>query len=222
MNDDAHRGVRELLGAYALDQLDDHERLAVDAHLGGCPDCRAELREITPVAESLRLVDLDQLALPNPATPPGLGDAVIARVRAENAARARLPRSTVPVAAAVIAIALGAGIGWLAHPDSPAAPKVPLEAVAVRTPGQDIAANAQLVPHTWGVEIKLTATGFVPGAAYRVAVIGADGAKVPAGEFLGTGSAEMRCNLNSSILRAQANGFEVTDSDGSVVLTSTF
>ncbi|MGQ0841887.1 anti-sigma factor family protein [Actinokineospora sp.] len=223
MNDSAHRGLREMLGAYALDQLDQHERLAIDAHLAGCPACRAELREITPVAESLRLVDLDRLSPTAPAPPPDLGDAVLARIQAERGRQRRqLPRWAAPAAAAVVAIALGAGIGWWVHPDSPEQPRVPLEAVAVRGPDTRINASAQLVPHTWGVEIKLTATGFETGEPYRVVVTDAAGRKVPAGEFLGTGPKEMKCNLNSSVLRGQANGFEVTDSSGALVLASDF
>ncbi|CRK57505.1 possible anti-sigma factor [Alloactinosynnema sp. L-07] len=225
MNENAHRALKEVLGAYALDQLDEHERLAVEAHLAGCQECRAELREITPVAESLRLVDVDQLGPVPPSPPPDLGEAVLARIRAERGERVRAPRWAVPAAAAVAAVALGAGVGWWAHPDAPAPTqdaKVPLEAVAVRGPDPRISASAQLVPHTWGVEIKLTATGFETGEPYRVMVTDADGRKIPAGEFIGTGPKEMKCNLNSSVLRANANGFEVTDPSGALVLESTF
>ncbi len=39
---------------------------------------------------------------------------------------------------------------------------------------------------------------------------------------LGTGEKEMRCNLNSSVLRDEATGFEVRNAQGKVVLVSTF
>lgn len=38
-----HREIEELLGAYALDALDEDERVLVDAHLVGCPRCRNEV-----------------------------------------------------------------------------------------------------------------------------------------------------------------------------------
>jgi hypothetical protein len=41
-----------------------------------------------------------------------------------------------------------------------------------------------------------------------------------AGEFVGTGAATMRCNLNSSVLRDDAVGFRVVDEYGREVLTS--
>jgi hypothetical protein len=39
----SHQGVQELLGAFALDAVDDDERDLVEAHLAGCPRCRAEV-----------------------------------------------------------------------------------------------------------------------------------------------------------------------------------
>ena len=48
-----HDEVEELLGAYALDAVDDDERAAVDAHLAGCPRCRAEVDAHREVASHL-------------------------------------------------------------------------------------------------------------------------------------------------------------------------
>jgi hypothetical protein len=70
------------------------------------------------------------------------------------------------------------------------------------------------------VEVKLTGTGFTAGEVYRVAVTDDDGREVPAGEFLGVGANELRCNLNSSVLRDDAVSFEVVDADGDVVARS--
>lgn len=43
MNPLTHRQIEELLGAYALDAVDDDERDLIEAHLAGCPRCRAEV-----------------------------------------------------------------------------------------------------------------------------------------------------------------------------------
>src|SRR3954468_13451869 len=43
----------ELLGAYALDAIDDDEREAIEAHLLTCPRCRAEVAEHREVAAFL-------------------------------------------------------------------------------------------------------------------------------------------------------------------------
>jgi hypothetical protein len=38
-----HDQIQELLGAFALDAVDDAERRSIEAHLAGCEECRAEV-----------------------------------------------------------------------------------------------------------------------------------------------------------------------------------
>ena len=59
--------------------------------------------------------------------------------------------------------------------------------------------------------MPLGSTGAVGTAS---TVLGVDGKRYPAGGFVGTGAKEMDCNLNSSVLRDRASGFEVRDADG--------
>lgn len=214
----AHRELREQLGVYALGHGTPGERAAVRAHLDGCSSCRAELAALAPLAARLEGVDPDRLD-ETPAPPPGLGDAVLARIAADGGPRRGTGpgrRRALAAAAAVGVAAAGFGAGWLARP----VPDPPLEAVAVRVTEPGIEATADVVPHTWGVEVRLSGTGFTAGEAYRVTVTEDDGRAVPAGEFLGVGPGRLDCNLNSSVLREDAAGFTVVDADGSVVLTS--
>lgn len=53
MSDLTHDEIAELLGAYALNALDDDERGVVDAHLDGCPRCRDEVHGHREVASLL-------------------------------------------------------------------------------------------------------------------------------------------------------------------------
>ncbi|MHA6630769.1 anti-sigma factor family protein [Pseudonocardia sichuanensis] len=214
MNRDEHRGVRESLGAYALGGLPDAERTAVRAHLDGCAGCRAELAEIEPVVGPLSRVDPDQLDR-TPVPPPRLGEQIVARAVGE---RRPAPRRGVLVAAAAVVVAavLAGGAGFVMG--SRATPDVPREPVQVQALDARVEASATVVPHTWGVEITLEAGGFRPGAVYRVVVLDEAGRRVGAGEFVGTGDAPMRCNLNTSVLRAQATGFDVLDAEGAVVV----
>jgi anti-sigma factor RsiW len=212
-----HRRVREQLGWYALGHGTPEERAGVRAHLDGCAACRAELAELAPLPAWLDRVDPDRLD-EQPAPPAGLGDAVLARIAAEGPrARSRRPgRRMLAAAAAVGVAAAGFGAGWLARP---VPDPLPLEPVAVQAdPG--IRATADVVPHTWGLEVKLTGEGFTAGAVYRVVVTAEDGTAVSAGQFLGVGPAELRCNLNSSVLREDAAGFQVVAADGTVVASS--
>ncbi len=209
-----HRGLREQLGWYALGHGTPEERAGVRAHLDGCAACRAELAELSPLTAWLDRVDPDRLD-DQPVLPPGLGDAVLARIAAERPRRAS-PRRALAAAAVVGVAAAGFGIGWLARP---VPDPLPLEPVAVQA-GPGIEATADVVPHTWGLEVRLTGEGFTAGAVYRVVVTDEDGAAVPAGQFLGVGPAELRCNLNSSVLREDAAGFQVVAADGTVVASS--
>jgi hypothetical protein len=215
----AHRVLRESLGSYVLGHLPDQEAGEVRAHLAGCPDCRAELAEIRPVAAALAGVPRPLRA---PATPPvDLADRIDARIRSEE----RRQRSTSTVrtmalsalsAAAAAVIVVGA-LG-LIRPDPE--PAVPLETVAVTETGP-VRASAGLVAHTWGVEVKLTASGLQPGERYDVTVLGRDGTAFDAGAFVGT-DGEVRCNLNAAVLRDRAAAFVVIDQEGGEVLRADF
>lgn len=222
-----HERLRVDLGAYVLGQLDEESTARLEQHLDGCDRCTAELGELTPVAAAL--ADLRVRPAASPGEPPAaLGDRVVGAV--EQAARAERRTSWARTAgiagvAAAVALVLSLGVQSLTDdptPTNPAVRTVPTEAVSVRDEAPGVRASAALVNHTWGVEVKLRASGFEDGGRYRVDVLGSDGDRFPAGEFVGTGTREMDCNLNSSVLRDQAAGFEVTDGDGRVVAASTF
>ncbi|MBP2472672.1 anti-sigma factor RsiW [Crossiella equi] len=220
MNGESHQVVRSQLGAYVLGRLEDVECVAVQAHLDFCGECRSEVAELIPVAELLAEIDPDRVT-DEPVVPPGLGEAVLGRIRSERRGdRRRSLRLRLGVAIAVLA---GTGIGYgtadlVRASQTPA----PLESVAVRQLASRVAASASLVPHTWGTEIKLVARGFEQGVGYRVVVTDVRGEDHAAGEFVGNGAAEIRCNLNSAVLRTEATGFRVLDQAGRTVLAADF
>ncbi|GAA3225144.1 hypothetical protein GCM10017691_13760 [Pseudonocardia petroleophila] len=219
MTAETHRTIREQLGAYALGQLTGDRWHAVHDHLESCAACRADLDEIAPVAGLLGgardRLGVDDLG-PAPQPPP-LPDSLIAEVRAAAAPvpQQRRPRRALLVAAAAATVLVAGGVGYVV---GGSVDEVPFEQVAVRALDPAIRAEAAVVPHTWGMEFTLTATGFDAGTAYAVTVTDDEGRVVGAGEFLGTGDAEMRCNLNSSVLRDDASLVQVTGPDGEVVL----
>jgi anti-sigma factor RsiW len=115
-----HDPIEELLGAYALNAVDDDERAAVDAHLATCPRCRAEVDAHREVASHLALG-----GAPAPEglwerisgaiegeTPPPLrlvldaGPARTAEKRAARAARPRWQRTGISLLAAAAVIAV--------------------------------------------------------------------------------------------------------------------
>lgn len=197
------------------------------AHLDGCVECREQLAEIMPAAAALSGVDPARIG--SPATPPvNLGDVIAARVAAgqvlleQRRRRSTLRRGALRMAAAAVAAAALIGVG-VALPlgDPPPARPVPTERIALRStvPGVQVS-SAAVVPHTWGIELKLTASGLAQGGTYRATVQSRDGRTLPAGEFLGTGATPVICNLQAALLRKDARAVAVLDAAGRPVLTA--
>lgn len=227
MSTPEHRGLRELLGAYALGHLAAAERDAVRAHLDGCAACRAELAELEPLVGLLGAVDPEHFETP-PHPPAGLGLRIREAVASEArggvvrlpARRARALRLGL-VAAAVVAVGLAGGL--VGRSTAPEPPAPPLEAVALEAAqgsGDVDVESADLVPHTWGVELRIVADGFAAGETFRAAFRDASGQLTPAGEFIGTGPAPMTCNLQSAALRDDVTEVVVMDAAGDVVLSA--
>lgn len=122
-----HQDIQELLGAFALDAVDDDERDVIEAHLAGCPRCRAEVeghRETAALlahsGERAPEAVWDRIAGALDEAPPALDLARIAptddlaeRRRAKTAPRSiplRVAAVTMAVAAAVT-LFLGVALG---------------------------------------------------------------------------------------------------------------
>jgi hypothetical protein len=138
MSSFTHLDIQELLGAFALDAVDEEERDVIEAHLAGCPRCRAEVeghRETAAllahsgdrapegvwdrIAEALDeappALDLARIAPAGPDVPVSVGqrDDLSGRREATTARRSislRLATATMAVAAA-LTLFLGVALG---------------------------------------------------------------------------------------------------------------
>jgi len=175
------RDWRELLGVYALGQLEGDERAGLEAHLEGCAQCRAELALLEPVARMLPHADPERFeSAPQP--PPELGARIAAtiageRQQGEKRRRRRLfggfalGGATAALAAAVLAIfVLGGGSGG--EP-----------AKHVRFASQGVSIDATLEPHAYGTEIRMYVHGIESGTLCKVSLRGPGGVAYPAGTF---------------------------------------
>jgi hypothetical protein len=173
------REWRESLGAHALGQLTEEERAALDAHLEGCPECRAELESLSGVARLLPLADPDRFGTA-PQPPAALGERIAATIRTERR-RTRRRRLRLGFAGGVATAAVAAAA--LAIFVLPSGNPTPEQHIAFGSlpPGLKIAAT--LEPHAFGTEIHMYVKGAPSGTLCRVFLRGPGGARMPAGSF---------------------------------------
>src|SRR5215218_3926782 len=154
---------RERIGALVLGQLDPDERAATEAHLDGCPDCRAEAAALAPVAALLSRADPDRLD-PVPSPPAQLADRIARRIAAERrAANRRRARFGLGAAAAAAAAAVFAALVLGGSPSRTSA-----ETVAFRSLPEGASAQASLEPRPWGTQVSIRVHGFRPGTMCEV------------------------------------------------------
>lgn len=213
MTSSRHDDMTALLGPAALGLLTGGEQEQLDRHLRSCAACRDELTALTAVAGRLGALDVESALAATAAARP---DGTLLAVSRERRRSRHL--QTAMAAAASVAVLL-AGLVTATALARDAAPAVPLEPVAVSSE-TGVEARADLVAHTWGVEIKLEAAGLEAGRPYTVRVVTRTGEVVDAGAFLGTGDKTLSCNLNASVLREDARSFVVLDSGGRQVLSA--
>lgn len=221
---DSHQQLRESLGAYVLGHLDTAEDDLVRTHLATCADCRAEAAELRPVVTALAVAKRASAGIPDPLPPQGLHARMDAAIQAESVRqrRSRLTRAAgaVLVAASVVVLTV---IGVGSQIDrTPTAPTPEVVAVVVDSDLDAVTASAGLIAHTWGTEVKLQTTGLDAGATYQAVVLGDGDLSFPAGTFAGTGPNTINCNLQASVLREDARGFQILDQQGEVVISSEF
>ena len=175
------REWRERIGALVLGQLPEDERFATEAHLDGCPACRAEAEALAPVASLLERADPDRLA-PAPAPPPRTRRAD--RPPDRGGAPRRTPQADPPAA-------WPGGGGRRARRPPPSSSSLawartrppPPQTVAFRSLPRGACAEATLAPRPWGSEISVQVYGFRPGTPCQVWLRRSDGKRVPAGSF---------------------------------------
>jgi hypothetical protein len=194
------RDWRILLGAHALGQLGDDERAGLEAHLEGCPDCRAEAESLAAVARLMPLADPARITEPAPRPPAELRERIETVIGAERAGKRRTRRRrhfgfafggvAAAAAAAVLAIVAFSGGG---------ASESPQTRIAFHDVPTGIEIDATLQPHAFGTEISMYVSGVRSGTLCRVFLRGTDGRRYPAGSFRYRWGDESEAMLSSAL-----------------------
>lgn len=198
------REWREALGAYALGHLPDEERASLEAHLEGCPDCRAEAESLLAIAQRLPHADPARFG-PAPVPPPELGQRIAASIGAERRSRRghrRLRLGLGLSGAAAVATTAVLAIFVLSNNEGSG----PEQRVAFRSLPSGVKIAATLEPRAFGTEIHMYVAGISSGTLCRVYMRGPGRADVSAGSFRyrwgGEDSAVLSAALDLSRARA--------------------
>ncbi len=151
--------------AYVLGSLDAEERRQYEAHLSTCAECRESVAELTGMPALLALLDPDEVAaldeaspeLPPP--PPELLDSLLAKVSWRDRRRRRLSWTMAAAAAAAAAVVIAVLVGI--HPGSsvPSAAPPPTSALTMtRVAPNSINAAISLISQGSGTRIEMTCT----------------------------------------------------------------
>ncbi len=207
MTSESCREWRESLGAYALGQIGEQERVALEAHLEGCPGCRAEAGSLGAVATLLPHADPARFEQPAPAPPADLGARIAAMIAAERHSRRRRRQwrlglglgGAAAAAAAVLAIFVLGGGGSSG----------PAQHVAFRSLPPGVKISATLEPRAFGTEIEMYVSGIRSGTLCRVYVRGPGGGAVSAGTFRYRWGAEDIAVLSTALDLSRAEALVV-------------
>ncbi|HEY0280122.1 MAG TPA: zf-HC2 domain-containing protein [Solirubrobacterales bacterium] len=204
MTADDHRDWRLSLGAYALGDLSPDERAALAAHIEGCPECRAELRELEGVAALLPLADPARIEEPPVRPPADLGARIEAQIAAESAKEGRVKRRRLrfgfggAVAVAAVAALLAIFVLPIGGESSPA------QKVEFASVPNGVSIKATLEPHAFGTEIQMYVKGMPSGTLCRVFLRDAAGRTYSAGSFRYRWEEGSEAHLSSGLDLSQA------------------
>jgi anti-sigma-K factor RskA len=184
------------------------------------PSLIAAIREQIIAERAAAAAPVTPVTLVTPADQPAPVDA------STEAQLRRTSRWRVMVAAAAVIAVVGVGGGVVGRNTGPELPTVPREDIALAPVAGGAGADVQivdafLVNHTWGVEMRIEASGFARGKVFRAAFRDERGRWVPAGEFIGVGADSMVCNLQAAALREDVTEVAVMNAKGTIVASAT-
>lgn len=213
MKTDGCRHWKEELGAYALGHLSEEERSSLEAHLEGCPDCRAEADSLLAVSRMLPHADPERFG-PAPQPPAELGKRIAATIGGERRAKRHRRR-----------LRLGLGFGGAAAATAVLAIFVlssgsesgPEQHVAFHSLPSGVKIAATLEPQAFGTEIHMYVKGISSGTLCRVYMRGPGGDTVSAGTFRYRWGADDSAVLSAALDLSRAKALVVHAGDRTFV-----
>jgi putative zinc finger protein len=208
--EERHR-YQEKIGAFLLGELDEGERMSMQAHLRTCLVCQAEVRELEPVVAALAYAAPDRIE-DDPRPPGDLEESTLAPIFGEmQRARRRRQRfgwSTL-AAAAICVVAIGLG-GFTSLME----PAVPLERLSFSGEPRGVEVEGNLIAHACDTKIRLVVSRSRDGQTHRVTLVRENEERVDLGTFIGVGNKPLKRTFDAELSREDATRLEVRTTPG--------
>ncbi|MFC1429941.1 anti-sigma factor [Streptacidiphilus sp. N1-3] len=229
------------LGAYLLGALDPDERRAMELHVAGCEQCRAELVELAPLPGLLRHTPFEELpetaaaaeslsplreqSLPGPAPAPvpvpelmpvpASGQVPVPAQHRRQRRRGLLTTAGLALAACVAGVAVYAAVGR----DNPSAPRTAAAATWSATdPTTHVSASAAMIPEAWGTKFEVKLGGLPSGITCHMVVHAKDGRSETAGTWGSNYGPWAVIPASTSISPAEITGLDIVDGSGNMLV----
>jgi len=207
--------ARGQLALEAIGRLPEAERLSLESHLEGCPQCRAELAALSGLGQALRSADpecVDQIV----EVPDSLRSAVLGSLETEVARHKRASRLRFATAAAVVVLALAGGLvaanlGGSDHART---------SHSFALTGPDGAhATVVLTAESWGTAVNLRSGSDRSSGVLTVSMREDNGTWWDAGTFRGVSGAPVDVTMSCAVPESDVDAVRVTDASGHEVLS---
>jgi hypothetical protein len=223
MNSSSCEQARGQIALAAIGRLPESERLSLDSHLEGCPDCRNELADLSGLDAALSAAELDRVDQVV-TVPDSLRTAVLGSLEAEFATefatevarKRRASRLRVLSIAAAFVILAGGGTAIAIGATGSNGP-VPAKTFALTGP-DGATATVQLTSESWGTNVDLRASGQTAEKDLTVWMREDNGSWWTAGTYNSLAGSVVNVTMSCSVPPAQIDGVRVTNAAGQEVL----
>ena len=203
------------LAMQALGQLEPEVAIALQAHLDGCAECRAERALLAPLVGALGMASPQAIEDPDAEwVPPQLQESVMGRIEAEARIEHRRTRRRVGVAATVAAGIAAAALVVVSAGTPPPTGRT----VALSGPPGTVA-SITLRASSSGTDVTLREHGQPVGQDFVVTMRSTSGYWWQAGSYHTSGTA-VRAQLTCAVAPTAITEVWVRDSSGATVLSA--
>ena len=186
------------------------ERVALEAHLEGCPGCSEEVASRWPASPRCCRWRTRQRLGSAPEPSAGLAGRIAAEIAAERRSARRRRRFNFGLAIGTAAAAAAAAFVFLVLPGGSSEPSQRVDFASL-PPGMQI--SAALEPRPFGTQIRMQVSGVRSGTLCRVFLRRADGARVAAGTFRYRYGGDSQAVLSSALDLSRAESIGVRAGD---------